>query len=107
MLEALHADPRPLFLISVNTGLRWSEQMNLRRRDVNLLLTSGLRLALNRHTFASRLVMAGVDAPTVRELGGWRTMPMVQRYSHLAPGHLRAAVERLVTAAAGLEVTRK
>src|SRR5262249_26497992 len=51
----------------------------------------------NRHTFASRLVMAGVDLRTVQELGGWRTFGMVQRYSHLSPAHLRAAVERLAT----------
>ena len=50
----------------------------------------------NRHTFASRLVMAGVDLRTVQELGGWKTLNMVQRYSHLAPSHLQAAVERLV-----------
>lgn len=41
-----------------------------------------------RHTFASRLVMAGVDLRTVQELGGWRTLSRVQRYSHLAPAHL-------------------
>ena len=50
----------------------------------------------NRHTFASRLVMMGVGPRTVQELGGWRTLSMVQRYSHLAPDHLLAAVERLV-----------
>ena len=49
-----------------------------------------------RHTFASRLVMAGVDLRTVQELGGWKTLSMVQRYSHLAPEHLQSAVERLV-----------
>jgi hypothetical protein len=40
--------------------------------------------------------MAGVDLRTVQILGGWRTLAMVQRYSHLAPAHLREAVERLV-----------
>ena len=49
----------------------------------------------NRHSFASRLVMAGVDLRTVQVLGGWRTLGMVQRYSHLAPAHLLEAVERL------------
>jgi integrase len=49
----------------------------------------------NRHTFASRLIMAGVDQRTVQELGGWKSLKMVQRYSHLAPGHLHDAVERL------------
>jgi hypothetical protein len=33
---------------------------------------------------------------TLQELGGWKTLGMVQRYAHLAPSHLRAAVERLV-----------
>jgi integrase len=50
-----------------------------------------------RHTFASRLVMAGVDLATVMELGGWASLSMVQRYAHLAPGHKAAAVERLAT----------
>ena len=51
---------------------------------------------LSRHTFASRLIMAGVDPLTVKDLGGWRSLTMVQRYAHVAPGHLHAAVERLV-----------
>jgi integrase len=50
----------------------------------------------NRHTFASRLVMAGVDLRTVAELLGHRTLQMVMRYSHLAPEHQASAVDRLV-----------
>lgn len=174
LYEALAPDLRPLFTMSVHTGLRWSEQSGLQWRDVDLLsgtvgvarskngyirrvpLNSVARCALvdlatrrarpgdpaepvftasyrtverlfgraveraqaairdagkdasrldgytwhgNRHTFASRLVMAGVHLLTVRELGGWRTLAMVQRYAHLAPGHLAEAVERLVSAA--------
>jgi len=53
-----------------------------------------------RHTFASRLVAAGVDLRTVQELGGWRTLSMVQRYAHVAPGHLVAAVEKIMAAPA-------
>jgi integrase len=49
-----------------------------------------------RHTWASRLVMEGVDLLTVKELGGWKDLAMVQRYAHLAPEHRRAAVEKLV-----------
>ena len=49
-----------------------------------------------RHTFASRLVAAGVDLRTVQELGGWKTLSMVQRYAHLSPDHLAAAVEKIV-----------
>jgi integrase len=52
----------------------------------------------NRHTFASRLVMAGVDLRTVAELLGHRTLQMVMRYAHLAPEHQASAVDRLVPA---------
>jgi site-specific recombinase XerD len=50
----------------------------------------------NRHTFASRLVMAGVDLLTVASLLGHRTLQMVKRYAHLAPEHQADAVARLV-----------
>ncbi len=48
-----------------------------------------------RHTFASRLVMAGVDLRTVQELMGHKTITMTLRYSHLSPTHQREAVQRL------------
>ncbi len=48
-----------------------------------------------RHTFASRLAMAGVDVRTIMELGGWQHLAMVQRYSHLSPRHKVAAVEQI------------
>jgi site-specific recombinase XerD len=48
-----------------------------------------------RHTFASRLVMAGVDLRTIQELLGHKCIAMTVRYSHLAPKHTLAAVERL------------
>jgi integrase len=48
-----------------------------------------------RHTFASRLAMAGVDLRTIQELGGWSSLDLVQRYAHLSPGHKVQAVERI------------
>ncbi len=48
-----------------------------------------------RHTFASQLVMAGIDLTSVKELLGHKDITMTLRYSHLAPGHKRKAVQVL------------
>jgi site-specific recombinase XerD len=49
-----------------------------------------------RHTFASRLVMAGVDMATVKELMGHKRIEMTMRYAHLSPTHKAKAVALLV-----------
>jgi integrase len=41
-----------------------------------------------RHTFASHLIMAGVDLTTVSRLLGHKSLTMTLRYSHLAPSHM-------------------
>ena len=78
-----------------NTDLHWAE------KDFPEAVTAAkikdFRLHDTRHTFASRLAMEGVDLLTIKELGGWKTLSMVQRYAHLSPGHQRQAIERLVT----------
>jgi integrase len=50
-----------------------------------------------RHTFASRLTIAGVGLKTVQELLRQRSILMAARYSHLAPDDEQEAIERLVT----------
>lgn len=49
-----------------------------------------------RHTFASRMIMAGKGLVAVQQLMGHKTIQMTLRYAHLAPAHLEDAVESLV-----------
>jgi len=48
-----------------------------------------------RHTCAAWLVSAGVPLTEVRDLLGHSTVKMTERYAHLAPENVRAAVARL------------
>jgi integrase len=48
-----------------------------------------------RHTFASHLVMAGVDITTVSRLLGHKSLTMTLRYAHLAPSHMAKALDIL------------
>ncbi len=48
-----------------------------------------------RHTCAAWLVSMGVPLPEVRDLLGHASITMTERYAHLAPENVRAAVQRL------------
>ncbi|MDR0581145.1 MAG: site-specific integrase [Holosporaceae bacterium] len=48
-----------------------------------------------RHTYASRLVMRGADLYSVQKLLGHYRPEMTQRYSHLAPEHLKKTASLL------------
>lgn len=48
-----------------------------------------------RHTFASHLVMNGVDIRTIQILLGQKTIAMTLRYSHLSDKTLKDAVDKL------------
>lgn len=77
------------------------------RLDSNFFRTQLIRIARNtgiydltqihslRHTFASQLLMRGVDLPTVQKLMGHSKIETTMIYSHQTAGHLRAAIEKL------------
>ena len=89
-------DPRPVQSKSFFNAAVERAQAALREAGKDISPLEGYVWHGNRHTFASRLVMAGVDLRMVQELGGWRSLAMVQKYAHLAPEHRLAAVEALV-----------
>jgi site-specific recombinase XerD len=71
----------------------------LRRQIISIAKKAGIegltKLHSLRHTYASHLVMKGVDLPTVQKLMGHSDIQTTMIYSHLAPDHLADAVERL------------
>ena len=50
-----------------------------------------------RHTFATRLVMAGVDFLTIMELLGHKNIETTMRYAHVIPGKKMEAIKKLIT----------
>ena len=48
-----------------------------------------------RHTWATRLIQAGVDIYTVQRLGRWKNISMVMRYAHHYAESLRSGAEVL------------
>ena len=74
------------------------DQGNLRRAFIQARKKAGLgdfRFHDLRHTFATRLVQAGIDLYKVQKLLGHKTPQMTQRYSHHYPESLRDGVEAL------------
>jgi integrase len=56
-----------------------------------------------RHTFASRLAMAGHNEGTIAALLRHSSTALVKRYTHLSPSHLHAAVESVAAFGKGRE----
>ena len=74
---------------------------NFRKKFESTVQKAGvqdLRFHDLRHTFASHLVMNGVDIKTVQELLGHGTLTVTMRYSHLAPDHRLRAIKTLDSA---------
>lgn len=53
-----------------------------------------------RHTFCSHLAMRGAPARAIQELAGHQDLATTQRYMHLSPAALDAAIRLLETGSA-------
>lgn len=71
----------------------------LRKRLMSLTKQLGIpevtKIHTLRHTFASHLVMKGVDLPTLKKLMGHADIETTMIYSHLTDRHVNEAVEKL------------
>jgi len=81
--------------VNPDTGKRFH---NIKRNFATACRRAGItdfRFHDLRHTFASHLVMNGVDLKTVQELLGHKTIKMTLKYSHLSKAHKEKAVNTL------------
>jgi integrase len=88
----------PVFLNSNGNRLRghrdWFDPILESVQDTSL---ADYQWHCNRHTKASRLLMAGVNLKAVQEIMGHQTIAMTMRYSHLKPNHLESAMESIAS----------
>ncbi|MGH8070664.1 MAG: tyrosine-type recombinase/integrase [Candidatus Entotheonellia bacterium] len=92
--------PRRLASDYVFPGKTGQGLVDIRKRFHRALREAGIeRFVFHdlRHTFASHLVMAGVDLLTVKEFLGHKDIKMTLRYAHLAPDYKKSAISRLDT----------
>jgi len=65
------------------------------QRAVRLAQLGDLRFHDLRHTWASWHRQAGTSTDELKELGGWKSRSMVDRYAKFATNHLAAAASRI------------
>jgi len=58
-------------------------------------MTRSCSVHILRHTFCSHLAMRGAPARAIRELAGHQDLDTTQRYMHLSPAALDAAIRLL------------
>ena len=99
IFKVLNRIPRHIsspYVFSQESGKPWKD---LRGSISSTANRAGIKKHIThhtfRHTFASHLVMSGVDLLTVMELLGHSSLDMVQRYAHLSPHHKRQAMGKL------------
>ncbi len=65
------------------------------KRITKQAMLDGLRFHDLRHKWATRHIEAGTDLLALKELGGWKTLEMVQRYAHPSSEYLAAQAKNI------------
>ena len=94
-LIAVPKNPKSAFVFCHDDGLPYTDVKNSFHTALKKCGIIDFRFHDLRHTFASQLVMSGVDVQTVKELLGHKSIEMTMRYSHLSPSHKKRAVNML------------
>lgn len=89
-----YADTRDYRLPGGNP-LASAHRTALKRAKVQPIGGDDFRIHDWRHHWACHCVMQGVDLITIRELGGWKDLRMVERYAAVSTEHQAAAVAKL------------
>jgi integrase len=98
LFETLQSVPRHInspYVFVDDEGRRFTDVKRSFKTACRKIGIKDFRFHDFRHTFASHLVMAGVDITTVKELLGHKTLTMTLRYAHLSPSHKADAVSIL------------
>ena len=95
-LERLKANARSEWVIATSKGTPYKSVQKMFARARQQAGLRDVTCHTLRHTFASRLVMAGADLRTVQSVGGWKSLSLVERYFHLNENHVAEALERIV-----------
>ncbi len=95
VFKAIEHNSNGEYVFSKANGMSYKDIRNGFTTAMNACGIENFRFHDLRHTFASHLVMGGIDLNTVRELLGHKSLTMTLRYAHLSPEHKRKAVEIL------------
>jgi len=96
ILSALRGEPDAL-VFPGDGGARLGSIKKAWRAVLKSAAIDGFRVHDLRHSFASRVKRGGADLYVLQRLLGHSSPLMTQRYAHLQPDDLRAAVERIAS----------
>lgn len=96
LLLKMRSKPKRRYVVEKNNAKRYDRALweNFQRLAKKLGIECA-NIHTLRHTFASHLIMNGVDLVTVKELLGHKDISTTMRYVHVVPNYKLWAVNRL------------